>query len=256
MITSSVPFRRVQFPCGEPHFILDVQLEEGAYLSGGNVNIEWEFQSAAELVDLLLIADAAKRADFKLQRLSIPYVPFGRQDRLNQRGEPLSIKVFADLVNDLGAREVLIVDPHSDVTAALIDRCTVIPQWEVFLPRLEERKDYWLVSPDAGALKKIHKLAPMVDCLGVIECSKKRDSLGQIVGTKVNWDYRSAADAEDFIIVDDICDGGATFTAIAKILKDGGARKVSLMVTHGFFTKGIEALDNIDEVYTRKGKIK
>jgi Phosphoribosylpyrophosphate synthetase len=83
----------------------------------------------------------------------------------------------------------------------------------------KDKKDFFLVSPDGGALKKIYKLAEKVDCLGVIECSKNRNiKTGEITTTKVYTDGRSV-DGKDCYIVDDICDGGRTFIEIAKELK-------------------------------------
>lgn len=238
------------FPCGERHIQLNKIPKYGELC-----DIEFNWNQNA-IWDLLLTADAIKRSGGIVYNIIMPYVPFSRQDRVMIEGEPLSIKVFADLVNSIGAQRVIITDPHSDVTPALINNCFVIPQEDIFSPMFKDKEDFYLISPDAGALKKIYKLAwKLKGCLGVVECSKQRDiKTGEITQTDIScgnlWD-------KDCYIVDDICDGGRTFIEIAKLLKCSHAGKIILMVSHGFFTKGIEVFDGlIDEIYTREGKIK
>ncbi|UOF78247.1 phosphoribosylpyrophosphate synthetase [Caudoviricetes sp.] len=237
------------FPCGEIH----VRLKD--YSPYSSVSIKFEFQKSDELITLLLIRDAIDRAGLSLDTIEMPYVPFSRQDRVNVEGEPLSIFVLAKVINLCQARSVRIVDPHSDVTAALISRCEVIKQHEVFKNYFKGISDFWLISPDQGALKKIYKLSANVDCVGVIEFTKNRDiRTGEIVSIDTTMeDFRG----KDCYILDDICDGGKTFVEIAKILKKRNCGKIVLMVTHGFFTKGLEVFGGlIDEIYTKNGRVK
>lgn len=239
---------KINFPCGETH----VRILPGMSAPG---YIIFEYQNDAEIIELLLVADAFKRVGVDITQLCIPYVPFSRQDRVTIPGESLSIKVFCDLINSIGAWQVEIIDPHSDVTTSLLNNCKVIEQWEVFQPELKDKNDFLLISPDGGALKKIYKLAERVNCAGVIECSKIRNvKTGEITGVQVHAKH---LERRDCYIVDDICDGGRTFIEIAKVLKTLNAGKIVLMVTHGFFTKGLDVFGGlIDEIYTRKGKIK
>src|SRR5258705_12963 len=246
---------KFNFHCGE------MQVRVDNYGPDDEVTIEFEFEENEEIFELMLLADALKRLDLFIKEIYIPYVPFSRQDRINVWGESLSLRVFCSVINSLGAEKVRIDDPHSDVTPALLNNCVVTPQWAIFLKYFVGKKDYILISPDAGALKKIYKFAKYLTPLSVIECSKHRDvQTGHITHTTVNggygWDKLGIRD-HDCYIVDDICDGGKTFIEIAKILKERGASKIILMVTHGFFTKGLSVFDDlIDEIYTRKGKVK
>jgi ribose-phosphate pyrophosphokinase len=251
VITSTTAFTQIQFPCGEPH----VTLTELPVL-GRDVSVTFEFENAGEIVTLALLVDAIKRAGCTPYALTMPYVPFGRQDRVANVGEPLSISVFCEFINNLGFRWVFITDPHSDVTPALLKNVRVISQEEVFNHIFLGIKDFYLVSPDAGATKKIHKLAARVNPISVIQCEKVRDTkTGKITETKVHLDDWQLA--RDCYIVDDLCDGGGTFIAIAKELRKHGCGKIYLLVTHGFFTKGLEVFDGlIDRIYTRKGRIK
>lgn len=247
MITSTIPYKSFKFPVGEPH----VQVTWS-----GNADITWEFESVGEIVELLLLKDALMRRGCKINRLTIPYVPFGRQDRVMTLGEPLSIAVMCQLINSLEANRVIITDPHSDVTPALLNNCTVIEQHEVFTTCFPISFGMtYLVSPDGGALKKIYKLAK-VTSLGVLECSKQRNvSTGEITGVYIPGITKLGGIT--CVIVDDICDGGRTFVELAKELQARGAKRIILMVTHGFFTKGLQVFDGlIDEIYTRKGRVK
>lgn len=218
------------------------------------VSMEFIFEKNEDIIELLMVCDAIKRDGNKLMLLTMHYVPFGRQDRVAVSGEAFSLKVFCDLVNSLGFQHVLITDPHSDVTPALLNNCTVVTQDQVFIERLNGNKDFLLISPDGGALKKIYKLAKKAK-VPVIECTKKRNvENGEVTETVVHADDLQG---KDCVIVDDICDGGRTFIEIAKVLKTKNCGKIFLCVTHGFFTKGLQVFDGlIDEVYTMKGKVK
>ena len=250
MITTTFKYKKFNFPCGETHVVIqDIDNLPQA-------DIIFEYQNDAEIMELLLVVDSIKRLGGYINRLEIPYVPYSRQDRVNIQGECFSLKVFCNLVNSIGAKEVVIQDPHSDVTTALINNCTVISQEQIFERYFNRKTPFYLLSPDGGALKKIYKLAAICKPIGVVECSKIRNvSSGEIIGVNVPFHMGVAT---NFVIVDDICDGGRTFTEIAKVLKTKNPdNKVILMVTHGFFTKGLEVFDGlIDEIYTRKGKVK
>ena len=99
-----------------------------------------------------------------------------------------------------------------------------------------------LISPDAGALKKIYKAADSIGYKGdIITCSKSRDENGNL--SKIKIPYSPENNHKDVIIIDDICDGGATFINIAKELKDNGwSGKIYLIITHGIFSKGLKEL--------------
>jgi ribose-phosphate pyrophosphokinase len=207
------------------------------------------------------VGNAIKQAGMILKKIIVPYVPFGRQDRVSVKGECFSLQVFANLINSLGAEVVEVTDPHSDVTTALIHNCQVKEQAEVLYPFFSDsKKEFYLISPDAGALKKIYKLAEKLTQLqynlqGIVECSKLRNVTdGKITGVMVHCGDLLGRDC---YIVDDICDGGRTFIEIAKVLKTRNCGKIILMVSHGFFTKGLGVFDNlIDEIYTSTGRIK
>ena len=109
-----------------------------------------------------------------------------------------------------------------------------------------------LIAPDGGSLKKIYKLAEQIGYKGdIITCNKERDTQGNLTKTVVPLNTKLHAD-KDFIIVDDICDGGRTFTNIADNIKQNGyiKNKIYLVVTHGIFSAGFEELTKyFDGIY-------
>lgn len=236
------------FPCGETSVTV-------SDLNSMQPNVSWFYESDVELLQLLFIADALKREGQHIHTLFIPYFPFARQDRVANEGEAFTLKVAADLVNMVGAEEVIVLDPHSDVVAALVNNIKIETQADIFAPFFAEQeiRDFKLVACDAGAQKKIYKLAQKLNA-EVISCDKRRNTkTGEITGVVVHTDDLKG---QTCVMVDDICDGGRSFIEVAKGLKEKNAGKIILMVTHGFFTKGLEVFDGlIDEIYTRSGKV-
>jgi len=204
--------------------------------------------NAKDIMNLLLAVDAIRRINSHTQiDLTIPYFPYGRQDRVCNPGEALSIKVMAELVNSLNCHSVTIYDPHSDVTPALINHCKVISLGDIVansqLATVIHERKLTLLSPDAGAEKKLHAAAKKLlkaECRVEVVCaSKTRDiSTGEITASNIH----GATEGKDFIILDDICDGGRTFIELAKILKENKSGDVYLYVTHGIFSNGLGLL--------------
>jgi len=190
---------------------------------------------------LLLSIDALKRMDVETINIFIPYFPAARQDRVMIPGEPLSVKVYADILNHTNVNQVTVYDAHSEVTPAVLNNCKVIPNHKFIEEVLEQvGHDTLLISPDGGALKKIYKVSEFLGGKDVVECSKSRDvKTGELKGFKV---YADDLQGKDCLIVDDICDGGGTFMGLAEELKNKNAGKLYLAVSHGIFSKGFDHL--------------
>lgn len=198
---------------------------------------------------VLIASDALRRAGIARLSLVIPYFPAARQDRIMVSGESLAVKVYADLINSCGFERVIVFDPHSDVTPAVLDNAVVVQNHTYLKEIIQYLNDYHLVSPDGGALKKVHKLAQQLDTNSVIECSKVRNvKTGKLSGFKV---YAEDLQQKTCLVVDDICDGGGTFLGLADELKRKNAGKLILVVSHGIFSKGTDLLkEKYDEIYT------
>lgn len=218
--------------------------------SGGEVNVKIDdsqlsqininIKNSNDFFALALTVDAIRRKngfDCPIY-LTLPYVPYARQDRVCNDGEALSIAVFANLLNSLKLNKVTICDPHSDVTPALINNVYVIKQAKCFKAVCSDLTNYVIVSPDAGARKKSYEVAK-IDNVGVIEAEKKRGIDGRISETVI---YGEIIPADKYVVVDDICDYGGTFIALAKTLKQKTNQPLILYVTHGIFAAGYEEL--------------
>lgn len=230
------------FSGGEVHIKLQGSADE--------VLISTRLNDSNDIMKLLLAVDALRRSGAKLISVFIPYLPYARQDRVMVGGEPLSIKVMCNLINGCDFEKVYVYDVHSEVSLALLDNCEHVSNYNLVDVVLKDHKDYLLVSPDAGALKKIYKLTETLKYTGdIVLCNKVRDvSNGRIKQITVDQENLGG---KDCFIVDDICDGGATFIGVAKALKQRNAGKVSLIVSHGIMSHGeLELSEWIDKIYT------
>jgi ribose-phosphate pyrophosphokinase len=202
-----------------------------------------------EIMKLLNVVDALRReyGDVKL-KAQIPYMPYARQDRVDagNRGYALGAVPMANLINSLNFSEVVVLDPHSDVMCALIKNIRITTQTDVFKCVHNDWSNIHIVAPDAGAYKKSSMFAKAVGAKGLIVCNKDRDpATGRITDLSMSADVTGL----NLFILDDICDGGRTFTELAKLTTE--AKRVELAVTHGLFTKGVDVVANeFHAVYT------
>lgn len=241
--------KTLQFGSGEYHLQISLPVPVRA-------EILFRYQGDQSMIQLLLLTDALRRHGAKYIDLLVPYFPGARQDRVCLEGEPLSVKVYADLINQQQFNNVIVFDPHSDVVVALLNNVKVIKNSRFIgdvVNRLHEQDfatDIVLVAPDAGANKKIFSLATELGGLPVIRADKVRDlSTGRIVSTEV---YCGDLTGKTALIVDDICSGGRTFIELASELKMKGAAKVILAVSHYEGVADFQKMNNsgIDFIYT------
>ncbi len=167
--------------------------------------------------------------------LYIPYLPYARQDRINNEGEAFTLKVFCDYVNSLGFDTVYTFDNHSDVSTALLNNCINVPNFKFVREVVDLQKDkYMLVCPDAGAAKKIYKLAKSLGYTKeIIFVDKVRNTAtGKIEKIEVQ-PIKSDTKGKTLIIVDDICSYGGTFIGTAEQLrKEYEFETLILVVSH------------------------
>ena len=240
-----ISFESFTFAGGEPHIKITQDLSEVK-----EVTISHRIQSFNDVGMILLANNALKNAGIEKVSLVIPYFPAARQDRLMVDGEPLSVKVYAELFNQMNMYSITVFDAHSEVTPALLNNCKAISNF-AFIEKVCNHiaTDLVLISPDGGALKKIYKVAAHLEKFDVVEGSKSRDvKTGKLSGFKV---YTDDLQGKDCLVVDDICDGGGTFLGLAAELKAKNAGRLFLAVSHGIFNKGFDDLLNyFDGIYT------
>lgn len=243
---NSIDYEAFLFNGGEPHIKLKTDLSDTEC-----VQITQRVNSFNDMGLLLLAIDAVQRCGVPKIEILIPYFPAARQDRVMVAGEPLSVKVYADLLNAQKLHKVTVYDAHSEVTPAVLNGCEAIDNHK-FIQKVVAQlgsSNLKLISPDGGALKKIYKVSAHLGGMPVVECSKSRDvKTGKLSGFKV---YAEDLGGADCLIVDDICDAGGTFMGLAKALKERGAGKLYLAVSHGIFSKGLDSLSQyFDTIFT------
>ncbi len=242
--TNKINLEIYKFPDGE----IGVNIPLAAIF--GKVDIVAYLTDSDSIITLIKIVDALRnQVSNLLIDAYIPFIPGARGDRIMVKGEAFNLKVNAALINLCNFNRVLCLDPHSDVTPALINNCTIITNHMLVKSALYIagiQQDSVLVIPDAGASKKIKDLASTLSSAGVsglsiLKCDKTREvSTGKLTGFEV---FKETLDPElEYVIVDDICDGGGTFLGLADEMKRKGAVKMHLIVSHGIFSKGFEEL--------------
>ncbi len=249
---SDIRYNVMTFPDSQPHIKIDAA-SANILDKTEPLRILTRVSNANDLLLALFIKNTLDYWEFEKVELHISYLLAARMDRVMLDGEPFSLKVMAAIINQGNFRKVKIFDPHSEVSTALIDRSYTVTNHEYVSDVLTDYfarnkvAGYSLVSPDAGALKKIHKLAHHLNADNVVECMKERDvRTGALTSFKTTTEDLSG---KICFIIDDICDGGGTFAGTAKMLKEKGASKVILVVSHGIFSKGTK-IDSVDEIYS------
>ncbi len=241
-------FTNNKFPTGEenvfikewiPHFFMN------------DVYFVVKIDDAFSLMNLGMKVDILRREGCRHISIVLPYLPYSRQDRYTVHGASFSLKVFARFLNSLNLETVYTVDAHSDV-AGVIDNLVDLPIVDCVNNILSNFKDDWpvLLSPDAGATKKIYKVIEKCSDPGRISlytCEKQRNlSTGEITGISVP-NFSGKDKHADVLVIDDICDGGRTFIEIAKKLPHNV--KKYLFVTHGVFSKN-DVFSYYDKIIT------
>nr|WP_276901648.1 ribose-phosphate diphosphokinase [Pedobacter kyonggii] len=240
-----IEYKSFLFAGGEPHIKISNNFDVAA-----PVTITQRINSFNDLGMICITVDALRRMGVKEIELFIPYFPAARQDRVMIPGEPLSVKVYTDIINAMALASITVFDPHSEVTPALLNNCVTVSNHE-FIKQVIVNigTEVKLISPDGGALKKIYKVSEFLGGAEVVECSKSRDvKTGKLSGFKVYADDLAGADC---LIVDDICDGGGTFIGLAEALKAKNAGRLYLAISHGIFSKGFDELGKyFEQIFT------
>ena len=261
LLINHKPVKLIKFPAGEVSPDLNSTEPTGTQ----NHHIEWRFESTDEVFILCQLVDAI-RGKYNTDNiyLFVPYFPFSRQDRRVNIGESNSLKVICDILKSLNLKRIYTYDAHSLLLSAYLGELLFnTSQEQIFIhSKLLQNSDkkYVLVSPDQGASKKTQSCAKLLDVnlfgeykdVQVLQCLKTRDLKNGNVNTlKVFYEGQDFSDYH-IIVVDDICDGGATFIAIAQELLRLGIKGkfLSLYTTHGIYSKGKTDLsayyDNIE----------
>jgi ribose-phosphate pyrophosphokinase len=252
---SEVKYKTLKYPDGQQDIVIDGKTFDFY------IEISSRFNSFMDLELIICTAKSLRRLGVKEVSLYIPYLLGSRSDRQFQKGgTSYLVDVVAPIINSLKFNKVNVLDVHSDIAAACINNLSVVDNVEFVKSCLSSMYDCdsnkgdnvsVLVSPDAGALKKIYNLTKSIEYKGeIIVANKHRNLNGEITHTTVPFYMEYSG--KDFIIIDDICDGGRTFIEIAKKIKEKfPSSKIYLIVTHGIFSAGLkELIVYFNHIYT------
>lgn len=224
------------FPNNESKMVLDDHLMD-ALSQAPMIQWMWRYESDAEVFHLLAIKrhlENDSRTSKVRMTLFLPYMPYSRMDR--KEGTAIfTLKVLSEIINGMAFSEVLVLEAHSDVSLALIERVREIPttsqMTRALLNQLEKKhgsEKLYLVYPDAGAFKRYGKTLRYERDIHAV---KVRDfETGMI--TKMTLNQAPEQSGFIAIIMDDLVSKGWTFKFIIDALRERGASEVHLVVTH------------------------
>lgn len=217
------------------------------------VRFTWLYENDAELFTLICLA---KHFENYEKCLLMPYCPHARMDRVQNAYDIFTLKYFCEVINSLNFKEVWLVDVHSNVAPALLNRVRVIDNSTFitdYVLSAIDTNNLAIFFPDEGANKRYSSVFNTYpSTFGV----KKRDwNTGKIQDLTII--DPEVVKGKDVLIIDDICSYGGTFCAAAAKLKEAGCNKIYLAITHceSNIFKG-HVFDVIDEVFTTNSIIK
>ena len=193
--------------------------------------LTWLYESNEELVTLIYLAGHLRAHGITELSLDMPYIPNARQDRVKAQEDVFTLKYFAEVINWLDFKSVTILDPHSSVSEALLDKIQVRTP-EVFIRKVIDRiggtENLTMFYPDEGACKRYSGMFRIPCAFGI----KRRDwATGDIKGLDVSGMTDCIRDRK-ILMVDDISSRGGTFYFSAQKLKALGAKEIYLYISH------------------------
>ena len=212
-------------------------------IRGADVFIIQSTQAPAEnLMELLMLIDAAMRSSAKRITAVIPYFGYARQDRKDQPRVSISAKLVANLITEAGADRVITMDLHTPQIQGFFD----IPLDHLYSSailvdyfRKMDMSNFVIASPDLGSIKMARSYAKRLECdLAVIDKRRPRPNEAQVMN------IIGSVDGKNVLIVDDLLDTGGTFVNAAEALKKNGALEIYGACTHPILSgKAYERLE-------------
>lgn len=187
------------------------------------------------LMELLIILDALKRASAKTINVILPYYGYARQDRKAAGREPITSKLVAKMISEAGADRVLCLDLHSEQIIGffdtLVDHVHASPVLIDYIKRFIGTDDLVIVSPDVGGVARARAYAKRLDDAPIAIVDKRRmlDQQNMIEVMNVIGEV----DGKTAILIDDLIDTAGTICKAAELIKEKGAKNVFACATHG-----------------------
>jgi len=218
---NDIPVQIERYPDQTPRINIEVNSDE--------ITLEWLYEKDEEFLLLLITRHLRERGAMKLT-LYMPYIPHARMDRIKNEHEVFTLKYFCEFINSLGFDKVIVLDAHSSVSLALLNNAVSEPVEgrinKLITKLLSPEKDI-VFYPDEGSCKRYSEFIKFPCAFGI----KQRDwNNGKITGLDIQGNI--PASPFNALIIDDISSYGGTFLHSAKKLKELGADKIYLYVTH------------------------
>src|SRR5512138_394356 len=205
--------------------------------------VQSTYAPADNLMELLLMIDAARRASANKIIAVIPYYGYARQDRKDRPRVAIGSKLIANMLTAAGADRIITMDLHAPQIQAYFDiPVDHLDSSAVFIPYITQLRleNLTFAAPDVGATNRIREIASYFEAEMVI-CDKHRKRANEISSMVVIGDVTD----KDIVIIDDIADTGGTLAKSAALLKEKGARSVRALITHPVLSG--KAYDNIEK---------
>lgn len=205
--------------------------------------IQSTFSPTDNLMELLLMIDAAKRASAYKVVAVIPYYGFARQDRKDKPRVAIGSKLVANMLEAAGADRIITMDLHAPQIQGYFDiPVDHLESSSVFIPYIDSLKleNLTFAAPDVGSANRIREIATYFE-VDMVICDKHRKRANEIASMVVIGDVAN----RDVVLIDDICDTGGTLAKSAALLKEKGARSVRALITHPVLSgKAYENIEN------------
>ena len=192
--------------------------------------VQSTFPNADNLMELLLMIDAAKRASARTINAVIPYFGWARQDRKDKPRVSIGAKLVADLLSAAGVNRVITMDLHADQIQGFFNvPVDHLYASNVILPYLQslQLEDLVIASPDVGGSKRANTYAKYLGCPLVL-CNKTRARANVVATMQIIGDV----EGKNVVIIDDMVDTAGTITKAADIMKEAGAKTVRACASH------------------------
>lgn len=205
--------------------------------------VQSTFAPTDNLMELLMMIDAARRASAGYITAVIPYFGFARQDRKDKPRVSIASKLVANLLTTAGADRVMTMDLHAPQIQGFFDiPVDHLDSSAIFIPYIEQLKieNLTFASPDVGSTNRVREVAQYFGAEMVI-CDKERKRANEVASMTVIGDVTN----RNVVLVDDICDTAGTLTKSAAMLKERGALSVRAFCTHPVLSgKAYENIEN------------
>ncbi len=222
----------------------EIQIKIGENIRGTDVFIVQPTMPPAEnVMELLLLIDAVRRASCRRVTAVIPYFGYARQDRKDQPRVPIAAKLMADLITTAGANRVLTIDLHAPQIQGFfnipVDHIYSAPVWLNYF-RDRSRDNLAVVAPDVGSIKMVRAFAKRLDAsLAIID--KRRPRPNEAVVMNFIGDVRG----KDVVIFDDMIDTAGTLADAARVCHENGALSITACATHAILSgRALERLND------------